>query len=315
MALPDGMTVRPAAAGDAAAVCALLNQVDEMETGWAETEPGEVESELGRPDVDLARDTWLLHDADGQLVGYGVVRDRSGGERIDLDQYLLPGQLAGGLHLFDLMEARAAELARRNGADRAVLHLLLNAEPTTDTDAMRARGWRLARRHHALRRDVSPETDPLPEPPAGVRLRDCAREQDRRIAHRLLQRTFAEHYDFKPRGYEQWLADINADTVDWSRVWVAELDGQGDVGVLRTGVRLPTLAWAFNIGVLPAARGRGLGGYLLRHFFAVHAADGRSAVGLGVDTENATGAPELYRKHGMEVDFSVDTWALVLPTS
>ncbi|MEV7211501.1 GNAT family N-acetyltransferase [Kitasatospora cineracea] len=315
MALPDGMAVRPAVAEDAAAVCVLLNRVDELEIGQAGTELDEVESELRGEGVDLEKDSWLLHDADGRLVGYGLVRDRSGGERIDLDQYLLPGQLAGGLHLFDLMEARAVELARRNGAGRAVLHLLLNAEPTTDTGAMRERGWGPVRRHHALRRDVSPETDPLPAPPAGVRLRDCTQKADRRTAHRLYQRTFAEHYDFKPRSYEQWLADIHADSVDWTRVWVAEMDGLGDVAVLRTGVRLPTLAWAFTIGVLPEARGRGLGGYLLRHFFAVHAADGRPAVGLGVDTENATGAPELYRKHGMEVDFSVDTWALVLPTA
>ncbi|BAJ26934.1 MULTISPECIES: GNAT family N-acetyltransferase [Kitasatospora] len=315
MALPEGMTVRPAELEDAAAVCALLNQVDEIEIGRAETELGEVSEELARSEVDLARDSWLLHDADGRLVGYGLVRDRSGGARIDLDQYLLPGQLAGGLHLFELMEARATELARDNGAEQAVLHLLLNTEPTTDIEAMRARGWQLSRRYHALTRQVDPATDPLPEPPAGVRLRDCAAEPDRRIAHGLLQRTFADHHDFKPRDYEQWLADINADTVDWSRVWVAELDGQGDVAVLRTSARLPTQAWAFNIGVLPAARGRGLGGYLLRHFFAVYAADGLPTVGLGVDTGNPTGAPELYRKHGMTVDFAVDTWELTLPTA
>ncbi|WP_033219446.1 GNAT family N-acetyltransferase [Kitasatospora phosalacinea] len=315
MALPDGMTVRPATGGDAAAVCELLNRVDEIETGEPGTDLVEVEQELGHPGLDLARDSWLLHDGDGRLVGYGLVRDRSGGERIDLDQYLLPGQLAGGLHLFDLMEARAAELARRNGAERAVLHLLLNSTPTTDTDAMRARGWRHVRRHHSLHRAISPATDPLPEPPAGVRLRDCVEEADRRVAHRLIQRTFAAHYDFKPREYGQWLRDIGAETVDWSLVWVAELDGHGDVAVLRTGVRPPATAWASNIGVLPATRGRGLGGYLLRHFFAAHAARGLTAAGLGVDTENATGAMELYLKNGMELRFAVDTWELVLPTA
>ncbi|QKW18413.1 GNAT family N-acetyltransferase [Kitasatospora sp. NA04385] len=315
MALPDGMTVRPATGADAAAVCALLNRVDEIETGRPGTDLDEVEQELAHPELDLAHDSWLLHDPDGQLVGYGLVRDRSGGERIDLDQYLLPGQLAGGLHLFDLMETRAAELARRNGAERAVLHLLLNAEPTTDTGSMRARGWRHVRRHHALHRRVSPSTDPLPEPPTGVRLRACTAEADRRAAHLLIQRTFAAHYDFKPRDYPQWLQDIGAETVDWSRVWVAELDGRGDVAVLRTGLRPPATAWAFNIGVLPAARGRGIGGYLLRHFFADAAARGLPTAALGVDTENATGAMALYLGHGMELQFAVDTWALELPTT
>ncbi|MFJ1757178.1 GNAT family N-acetyltransferase [Kitasatospora sp. NPDC088134] len=313
MALPEGMTVRAAVPADAVAICVLLNKVDEIEIGRAEFTVGEIEDELGRAGVDLTRDSWLLADAEGELVGYGLVRDPSGGERIDLDQYLLPDQLDGGQHLFDLMEARAVELARGNGAERAVLHLLLNSEPTVDTGAMRGRGWRTVRRHHVLTREVDAAKDLRPEPAAGVRLRDCTAEEDRRIAHRLIQQSFAEHFDFKPRSYQQWLEDIDGDSLDWSLVWVAHLDGAGDVAVLRTRDERGGPAWASNIGVLPAARGRGLGGHLLRHFFAHYAALGRTKVGLGVDTANATGAPALYRNHGMELDFAVDTWELTLP--
>jgi hypothetical protein len=35
-------------------------------------------------------------------------------------------------------------------------------------------------------------------------------------------------------------------------------------------------------------------------------------VGLGVDTENATGAPALYARNGMSVHYAVDTWEIVL---
>ncbi|WP_035859433.1 GNAT family N-acetyltransferase [Kitasatospora cheerisanensis] len=313
MALPEGMTVRPAVLGDAEAVCALLNQVDEIEVGRAFTELHEVEEDLGHPSVDLERDSWLLYDAAGQLVGYGIVRDRSAGERINLDQYLLPGHTASGLHLFGLMEARGAELARGNGADRAVLHLMLTTEPTIDTGALAGRGWRLERRHHVLTRAVDPKTDPFPEAPAGLRLRSCATEEDRRTVHRLLHETFAEHYDFQPRSYEKWCEDTGADSADWSLVWIAGLDGHGDVAVLRTRADRADQAWASHIGVLAEHRGRGIGGYLLRYFFAVYAERGHTRVGLGVDTENATGAPALYRDNGMELDFAVDTWELVVP--
>jgi ribosomal protein S18 acetylase RimI-like enzyme len=61
-----------------------------------------------------------------------------------------------------------------------------------------------------------------------------------------------------------------------------------------------------------AARGRGLGGFPLRHAFAAFAARGRDREGLGVDTSNATGAPELYAQHGMRVHYAVDTWDTVL---
>lgn len=53
-------------------------------------------------------------------------------------------------------------------------------------------------------------------------------------------------------------------------------------------------------------------GLLLRHAFAVFATRGRDTVGLGVDTENATGAPRLYDRHGMTVHYAVDTWETVV---
>ncbi|MFD7639348.1 GNAT family N-acetyltransferase [Kitasatospora sp. NPDC059795] len=313
MALPEGWTVRAAERGDAEAVCALLNQVDEIEVGRAFTDLAEVEEDLGHPSMDLARDSWLLNDADGRLIGYGVVRDRSAGERIDLDQYMLPGHTEAGLHLFELMEARGAEHARANGADRAVLHLMLSARPTFDTVALAGRGWRQVRRHHALTREVDPKADPFPDAPAGVRVRACSTEDDRRTVHRLIHETFVGHYDFQPRSYEKWCADTGADSADWSLVWIAELDGLGDVAVLRTRDDRSDAAWASHIGVSEAVRGRGLGGFLLRYFFAVYAERGRTRVGLGVDTENATGAPALYRDHGMVLDFAVDSWELIVP--
>ncbi|MFE6871329.1 GNAT family N-acetyltransferase [Kitasatospora sp. NPDC057692] len=309
---PAGLTVRPAVPDDAPAVRDLLNRVDLLEIGRAETELSEVRADLEHPDTDLRRDSWLLADGD-ELVGYGLVRDRSGGERIDLDQYVLPEHQAGALHLFALMERRAVERAAANGASRAVLHLLLNTRPTLDTGAIRQRGWERVRRYHVMARPVDPRADPVPAPPPGVTLRDCRGEEDRRAAHRLQQETFAGDFDFRPRTFEQWWEDIDGDRLDWSLTWIAALDGVGDVAVLRTRDDRAGRGWADRLGVLPAARGRGLGGYLLRHFFGHYAALGRERVALGVDTANATGALGLYEAHGMAADFAVDTWELVLP--
>ncbi|MFF8772361.1 GNAT family N-acetyltransferase [Kitasatospora sp. NPDC015120] len=309
---PAGLTVRPATPDDAPAVRDLLNRVDLLEIGRAGTELHEVRADLTHPGVDLRRDSWLLADGD-DLVGYGLLRDRSGGERIDLDQYVLPEHQAGALHLFALMERRAVERAAANGASRAVLHLLLNARPTLDTGALRGRGWDRVLRHHVLTRPVDPRTDPLPVPPPGVTLRDCRREEDRRTAHRLQEEAFAEHFDHRPRDFAQWWEDIDGAHLDWSLTWIATLAGVGDVAVLRTRDDRTAHGWADRLGVLPAARGRGIGGHLLRHFFAHYAALGRERVALGVDTANTTGALALYEGNGMTVDFAVDTWELVLP--
>lgn len=44
--LPPGVTVRPATFDDAAAVCALLNEIDLLEIGRADTELAEVQADL-----------------------------------------------------------------------------------------------------------------------------------------------------------------------------------------------------------------------------------------------------------------------------
>ncbi|KOT42648.1 acetyltransferase [Streptomyces caelestis] len=298
---------RPAALTDAPAVTELLNKIDEIEIGRPETDLHIVEAELKRPGTDLERDSWLIRDGD-LLVAYGLLWDESGGERIDIDQYVLPEHQGAAARLLEAMEARALEKARENGAARAVVHLYLNAAPTLDTGLLRARDWRVVRRYHVLRRSLDPARDPFPEAPAGVRVRDCVAEEDRARVHALYQESFADHFDFRPRTCETWLHDIDAERLDWSLVWIVGTEDLGDVGFLLARDDREAMGWIRNLGVLPAARGRGLGGFLLRHAFAAFAARGRDTVGLGVDTRNTTGAPRLYDRHGMTVHYAVDTW-------
>ncbi|WP_406329690.1 GNAT family N-acetyltransferase [Streptomyces sp. NBC_00203] len=309
---PPGLTVRPATLDDAAAICALLNEVDLLEIGRADTELAEVQADLKHPEVELERDSWLLFDGD-RLIGYGLAWDDSGGERIDIDHYTLPDQQQGALYVFGLMEARAAERAAANGAARAVVHLHLNIAPTIDLDALRERGWRAVRRYNVMARPLDGTTDRLPTPPPGVTLRPCLDEPDRRRAHALLQECFTEHFDFQPRTYEQWLDDIDAERVDWSLIWVAHVDGLGDAAVVRSHNDRASMAWIGNLGVLRQARGKGLGSHLLRHAFGHYAALGRDRIGLGVDTDNSSGALALYERHGMSLDYGVDTWELIRP--
>ncbi|OKI02527.1 acetyltransferase [Streptomyces sp. CB02923] len=308
---PPGLTVRPATLDDAAAVCALLNEIDVLEVGRADTDLSEMQADLKHPEADLERDSWLMFDAE-RLIAYGLLWDESGDERIDMDHYVLPGRLQGALHLYDLMETRAKERATANGVARAVIHMHLNIAPTMDLTALRRRGWRTVRRYNVLNRTLS-TADRLPVPPPGVALRPCRTETDRRRAHTLLQETFAGHFDFQHRSYEQWLDDIDAERADWSLIWIARVDGLGDAAVLRTHNARDAMAWIGHLGVLDRARGRGLGSYLLRHAFGHYAALGRDLIGLGVDTDNSSGALALYERHGMTLDFAVDTWELVLP--
>lgn len=309
---PPGLTVRPATLDDAAAVCALLNEVDTLETGHPDTTLAEVRADLKHPEIDLTTDSWLVFEGE-TLIAYGLVWDESGGERIDMDHYTLPDRTAGAMHLFDLMEERAARKAAGYGADRAVIHLHLNSAPTTDLDDLRARGWSTVRRYNVLDRPLDPAADPVPAPPAGVTVRPCTDEADRRRAHAVLQEAMADHFDHQPRTYEQWLDDIDGENADWSLIWLAHVDGAGDAGVLRTHNNRSSMAWIANLAVLRTARGKGLGSHLLRHAFGHYAESGRDRIGLGVDTQNSSGALGLYLRHGMTLDHAVDTWELIRP--
>ncbi|MEU1511748.1 GNAT family N-acetyltransferase [Streptomyces sp. NPDC005811] len=303
--------LRPAALTDAPAVTELLNAVDLIEIGRPETDLHTVEADLKHPGTDLERDSWLAF-ADDRLVAYGLLWDESGGERVDIDHYVLPDRQDAGRLVLEAMEARALERARENGAGRAVVHLHLNVAPTLDTSLLTERGWSVVRRYHVLRRALDPDGDRAPALPSGVRLRPCATEADRRRVHELYQATFAEHFDFQPRGYEPWLHDVDAEGLDWSLVWIVGTEDLGDTGFLLARDDREAMGWIRSLGVLREARGRGLAGLLLRHAFAAFAARGRETVGLGVDTSNATGAPQLYARNGMGVHYAVDTWEAVL---
>ncbi|MFL5997372.1 MAG: GNAT family N-acetyltransferase [Streptomyces sp.] len=303
--------LRAAAPTDAPAVTELLNEIDLIEVGRPETDLHSVESDLGHPETDLDRDSWLAFDGP-RPVAYALVWEDSKGERINADHYVLPDHQRAGALLLEAVETRALEKARANGASKAVLHLQLNASPTTDLALIRARGWSAVRRHHVLERALRAGVDLPPEPPAGVRVRACADEPDRKRVHALHQAAFADHFGFLPRPYERWLDNIQADKLDWSLVWLVSTEDLGDVGFLIARDDREAMGWIRNVGVVREARGRGLGGLLLRHAFAAFAARGRDTVGLGVDTENATGAPELYARNGMSVHFAVDTWEIVL---
>ncbi|MFC8093223.1 GNAT family N-acetyltransferase [Streptomyces sp. NPDC057301] len=303
--------LRPAGLTDAAAITELLNEVDRIEIGRPETDLHTVEADLKRPDIVLESDSWLAFDGE-RLVAYGLLWDESASERVDVDHYVLPDHQQAGELILDALEARALEKARENGAARAVVHLHLNTEPTLDTELIERRGWCVVRRYHVLQRPVDAAVDLVPELPNGIRLRACAEEADRARVHALYQSSFAEHFDFQPRSYDQWLHDVDAEGLDWSLVWIAGTEDLGDVGFLLARDDREAMGWIRSIGVLSEARGSGLGGLLLRHAFATFAARGRDTVGLGVDTANPTGAPALYARHGMAVHYAVDTWETVL---
>ncbi len=70
--------------------------------------------------------------------------------------------------------------------------------------------------------------------------------------------------------------------------------------------------WIGALGVRRAWRGQGLAKALLLHSFREFHRRGKRRVGLGVDSENPTGATKLYESVGMVVDTEQVVWEKVL---
>jgi ribosomal protein S18 acetylase RimI-like enzyme len=68
-----------------------------------------------------------------------------------------------------------------------------------------------------------------------------------------------------------------------------------------------------QIGVLPPARGRGVASALISEVLATAARSDCASAGLGVDTDNVTGALRLYESLGFRPVRSRVSWTLDLP--
>jgi ribosomal protein S18 acetylase RimI-like enzyme len=118
------------------------------------------------------------------------------------------------------------------------------------------------------------------------------------------------HHDVSPSNFtEFYVKQRHFDPSLWLLAW-----DDGDLAgfVLATSEHLgdPDLGWVGTLGVRPAWRRRGLGEALLRAAFAELYARGRRRVGLGVDTENVSGALRLYERVGMRPLLRHDNWSL-----
>jgi ribosomal protein S18 acetylase RimI-like enzyme len=60
--------------------------------------------------------------------------------------------------------------------------------------------------------------------------------------------------------------------------------------------------WIDSLGTLPDFRGRGVASALVQHSLHAFAADGCTHASIEVDSENPTGAAQLYRRLGFELE-------------
>lgn len=309
MDLPAGHTWRRATPDDVAAICALVIACDVAEYGEPDYEEADVRDDFARERFDLARDTWVVEN-DKTLVGYAATWDKRPHELILGDAFSHPDGVDLQPWLVARVDERAREHAEASGA--TTIHSF-NSEPNTlRAKALTDAGYAVCRvfRRMVIDLDVPP---PLPSTTPGVVIRHPT-DDDLRTCYDVEHVAFREHFDHTDESYDAWLARRKRSPHhDLGLWWLAEVDGV-PAGVL-IGEWHDDNGWVKSLGVLREARGRGVGTALLLTAFDAFRKAGAPKVGLGVDSDNSTGAMALYERIGMRAEHRYDCYEKVVTRS
>ena len=309
--LPAGYTVRRPTLHDAARLLSVVHAAECDVLGREDSTLAEVRELLRSRRTPPETDHWLV-EGDRGLVAWGMVTDDFGGEQINLDVYADPRHPGAiGELLLDVLMHRVRVLARhRENAEVTVgAGVIVGDEPYAA--ALRARGFVAERRFNRLRIDFDGGYA-FPPAPAGVALEgfDAGSDGDWTDWHAILFESFAEHWGFEEVGLAAWREALSAEgDPEFSRWRFAVVDGER-AGICQASGRFASESggWIRYLGVVSAARGRGVGRFLLGQALASYAADGRRWAGLGVDTGNVSGALRLYESAGMRPWMQIDAF-------
>jgi mycothiol synthase len=295
---------------DVPSILEVIQVCDLATIGYPDYTEADVRDDLADPRLDIERDTWLVTGAGGRADGWAWIVDRNGSALLEADLYVRPDAPDGlGPFLVDQMVDRAAEMAARNAVPEAEVGIGVVTNDEFTAGWLAAAGFTVVRRYSRMEVELT-GAEQRPALPAGVRIRVVASEDDRRALHQVLFESFAEHFDKAEETYDAWSARMAATSTSApDQWWLLEVDGVVAGCVMGSEqFAEENGGWVKNLGVLAAYRGRGFGRALLQHSFADFVRRGRVKAGLGVDTQNATGALRLYESMGMRPAYQADIW-------
>lgn len=303
--LPDGPDVDLA--------YAVVSAADVGVIGHAEDSRETIRANLTNPDAQRTEHRLVLTDA-GEPVGLLVIEKDTATRTFFVDSYAAPNHGHRILGALVAMGVSAAESLRGEGQWNAEAGVF--AQDEAYIEILEAAGFREVRRFWRMVIDLGVEHDSSePTAPAGVTRTVAVSDQERRMLHDVEQESFADHFGFAPRPYDEFIAwgidrrDARPDL--WWLAWSDDRpvglcvldDSHADRGASH--VRM--------LGVIPEARGRGIASWLLRSAFAQAAREGRRVVTLTVDAENTTGATALYEGVGMRAEQVILLYRRPLP--
>ncbi len=274
---------------------------------WAPLGDGAVDDLVGLAAACLAADGGLPLAADPAFVrrrwtGEGVTATggRDGAGRLVAAVAVRPTGAAGGATVTTLLHPAArvgdradrlldrglTEAARRGGTITVETESLTAAQE----ELFAARGLRQVFAEDVMRIDLA---EGVPEAvwPHGTTLREWTEETAPRF-FAVYAAAFRERPGFPGWSADEWIGDL-AEDEEFRPRWsvLASVPGLGDAGFVTGAV-----GWIVQVGVVPSARGAGLGAALVCESLGRMRAAGATEAWLDVNVDNP--ASRLYRRLG-----------------
>jgi ribosomal protein S18 acetylase RimI-like enzyme len=337
--LSGGWAESPATADDVDELAALLGRHEEAARGWSSSGREAVATDVVGAGAATRRHL-VVRDGDGAVRAWGTVHDRAAGRvvvavvvdpALDADDATAVAQ-----RVFGWAEQEAVAVARDRGLAVTQIDSGCFADDPRQQEWLRRNGFEQVRSWWQMTRPVDPaegSEGAFPPPGPGVVIRrvrgaEAADDSmpdadDLRTVHDVLEASFTDHFNSHEERFEEFVDRLRADPGHrWDHWWIAELtrdDGSVEpVGalvssVLGAGSSGREGSYVEYLGVLAAARGRGVASSLLHTVVADAARRGRDRVGLEVDADNPTGAARLYLGAGFVTRYVTQSWHRDVP--
>jgi ribosomal protein S18 acetylase RimI-like enzyme len=247
-----------------------------------------VAANLARPTLDLTRDTLLVYDPPGELVGWSWMHI---GKRAEVHVHPDHEGCGLGTRLLAWTESQARAAGSHD------LGQTVNDANTAATALMHAHGYRPKATQWRLEIDL-----PTAEPavPRGIEVRPFL-PGDELATYRMAEDAFMDWQE-RHRSFEEWSQLTIARDMFAPALSPLALDGERLVGAVLSLDRPGSEGHVERVAVDREYRRRGIAQALLRQAFASFARVGKRTCALWTHSE--TGALGLYERAGMTVRHS-----------
>lgn len=310
--ISEKFTVRPAKKEDVEALYAIFNEYWQMLTGFEKFTLDNFQRILSTPGFDIESSTLLIQSPEDVAVASGLV--------IDLGSPPIHPQFFGcvregyeglglGSHLLQWGEHRARKAIERCPENaRVSMYVQTSQSHPPSIDLLEKAGLNAIRYSWFMINDLA-EAPPEPVWPKGIKMTSYQEYNDLEAILRANDEAFEDHWGYVDRSgdkerIERFRHSHEEDENFDPAIWYLAMEDDEIAGLALCSSHLgpdEETGVVDILGVRRPWRRQGLGLALLHYAFGEFLLRGYKRVGLGVDSENFSGATRLYEKAGMQV--------------